>query len=83
MAPLSSCCSVTVWPRFRASSLVFSSPVDQKVIAVGLPTMLIRGDVFFWGALMAAALLVSIPTAIAFYFVLDRFVASLTGGADA
>jgi multiple sugar transport system permease protein len=63
--------------------LVFSSPVDQKVIAVGLPTMLIRGDVFFWGALMAAALLVSIPTAIAFYFVLDRFVASLTGGAHA
>ena len=64
-------------------AVVFSSPIDQKVIAVGLPTMLIRGDVFFWGALMAAALLVSIPTAIAFYFVLDRFVASLTGGGDA
>jgi multiple sugar transport system permease protein len=61
---------------------VFSSPIDQKVITVGLPTMLIRGDIFFWGALMAAALLVGIPTAAAFYFVLDRFVASLTGGVD-
>ena len=62
-------------------AVVFASPVDQKVIAVGLPTMLIRGDVFFWGALMAAGLLVGLPTALAFYFVLDRFVASLTGGA--
>ena len=61
---------------------VFASPIDQKVITVGLPTMLIRGDIFFWGALMAAALLVGIPTAAAFYFVLDRFVASLTGGVD-
>jgi ABC-type glycerol-3-phosphate transport system permease component len=44
--------------------------------------MLIRGDVFFWGALMAAALLVGAPTAVAFYFVLDRFVDSLTGARD-
>jgi len=62
--------------------VVFASPVDQKVVTVGLPTMLIRGDVFFWGALMAAALLVGIPTAVAFYCVLDRFVASLTGAGD-
>jgi multiple sugar transport system permease protein len=62
-------------------AVVFASPADQKVISVGLPTMLIRGDVFFWGALMAAGLLVGLPTALAFYFVLDRFIASLTGGA--
>jgi multiple sugar transport system permease protein len=62
--------------------VVFSLPVEQKVIASGLPTMLIRGDVFFWGALMAAALLVGAPTAVAFYFVLDRFVDSLTGARD-
>ena len=54
-------------------AVVFASPVDQKVITV---------DVFFWGALMAAALLVGIPTAVAFYCVLDRFVASLTGAGD-
>jgi multiple sugar transport system permease protein len=60
-------------------AVVFASPVDQKVITVGLPTMLIRGDIFFWGALMAAALLVGIPTAVAFHLVLDRFVLGLTG----
>jgi len=63
-------------------AVVFASPVDQKVITVGLPTMLIRGDVFFRGAPMAAALLVAIPTAVAFHLVLDRFVTSLTGAGD-
>ena len=60
-------------------ALVFASPVDQKVITVGLPTMLVRGDIFFWGALMAGALLVGVPVAILYYFVLDRFIQGLTG----
>ena len=63
-------------------ALVFASPVDQKVITVGLPTMLIRYDVFFWGALMAGALLVGVPAAIAFNVVLDRFIEGVTGLAD-
>jgi len=60
-------------------ALVFASPVEEKVITVGLPSMLIRFDVFFWGALMAGGLLVGVPTAIAFTLVLDRFVHGLTG----
>ena len=60
-------------------ALVLSSPVDQKVITVGLPTMLIRFDVFFWGALMAGGLLVGVPTAILYYVVFDRFIVGLTG----
>jgi multiple sugar transport system permease protein len=60
-------------------ALVFSSPVDQKVITVGLPTMLIRFDVFFWGALMAGGLLVGVPAAIVFGVVLDRFIQGVTG----
>lgn len=60
-------------------AVVFSSPVEQKVITVGLPTMLIRGDIFFWGSLMAGGLLVGVPAAIAFNLVLDRFVHGLTG----
>jgi multiple sugar transport system permease protein len=60
-------------------ALVLSSPVDQKVITVGLPTMLIRFDVFFWGALMAGGLLVGVPTAILYYVVFDRFIEGLTG----
>ena len=63
-------------------AVVFASPVDQKVITVGLPTMLIRGDIFFWGALMAGGLLVGVPAAIAFNLVLDRFVHGLTGFRD-
>jgi len=63
-------------------AVVFASPVDQKVITVGLPTMLIRYDVFFWGALMAGALLVGVPAAIAFNVVLDRFIQGITGVGD-
>ena len=63
-------------------AVVFSSPTDQKVVTVGLPTMLIRGDIFFWGALMAGGLLVGVPAAIAFNLVLDRFVHGLTGSRD-
>jgi multiple sugar transport system permease protein len=61
---------------------VFSSPVEQKVVTVGMPTMLIRGDIFFWGALMAGGLLVGIPAAIAFNLVIDRFIQGLTGFRD-
>jgi multiple sugar transport system permease protein len=63
-------------------AVVFASPVDQKVVTVGLPTMLIRGDIYFWGSLMAGALLVGLPAALAFNLVLDRFIAGLTGVAD-
>ena len=58
---------------------VFSAPMDQKVVTVGLPTMLIRGDVYFWGSLMAGGLLVGVPVALLFTLVLDRFIEGLTG----
>jgi multiple sugar transport system permease protein len=60
-------------------AVVLSSPVEQKVVTVGLSTMLIRGDIFFWGSLMAGALLVGVPTALVFSLVLERFVRGLTG----
>ena len=63
-------------------AVVFSSPVEQKVVTVGLPTMLVRGDIFFWGALMAGGLLVGIPAAIVFNLVVDRFIQTLTGFRD-
>jgi multiple sugar transport system permease protein len=63
-------------------AVVFSSPVDQKVVTVGLPTMLIRGDIYFWGSLMAGALLVGVPAALAFNLVLERFIQGLTGVGD-
>jgi multiple sugar transport system permease protein len=60
--------------------LAFVSPGDQKPVPVGVPTELIRGDVFFWGSIMAAALLVGLPVAILYNFFLDRFIQGITGG---
>lgn len=40
-----------------------------------------RGDVYFWGSLMGACLIVSIPIAILYNFFVDRFVAGFTVGA--
>lgn len=59
-------------------AVMFAAPTDQKVITVGLPTMLIRGDIFFWGALMAGGLLVGLPVAVLFAAVIDRFIQGLT-----
>src|SRR5206468_3544624 len=61
-------------------ALVFVSPGDQKPVPVGVPTELIRGDVYFWGSLMGAALLVGLPVAILYNFFLDRFIQGITGG---
>jgi len=63
-------------------AVVLAAPVDQKVITVGLPTMLIRGDIYFWGSLMAGGLLVGVPAALLFNLVIDRFIQGLTGAAD-
>jgi multiple sugar transport system permease protein len=62
-------------------ALTFVSSTDQKPITLGVATDLVRGDVFFWGEIMAGALLASIPVAIAYNLFLDRFIAGITGGA--
>ena len=62
-------------------ALTFISASDQKPITLGVATDLIRGDVFFWGEIMAGALIASIPVAIAYNLFLDRFISGITGGA--
>jgi multiple sugar transport system permease protein len=62
-------------------ALTFISSSTNKTIAIGVPTELIRGDVFFWQGLLAAALIPSIPIALLYNAFLDRFIAGLTGGA--
>jgi len=59
--------------------LVFLSSPDQKTVPVGVTSELIRGDVFFWGPLMAGALLGSIPVAIVYSFFVEHYVSGLTG----
>ncbi len=62
-------------------ALTFISASDQKPITLGVATDLIRGDIFYWGEIMAGALIASVPVAIAYNLFLDRFIAGITGGA--
>lgn len=62
-------------------ALAFISPSAQKTISIGVPTELIRGDVFFWQSLQASAILVAVPIAFAFNLLLERFITGFTMGA--
>lgn len=62
-------------------ALTFVSSTTQKTVTVGVPTDLMRGDLYLWGELMAAALIAGIPVAIVYNLFLDHFVAGITGGA--
>jgi len=62
-------------------ALTFISSTAQKPITLGVATDLVRGDVFFWGEIMAGALIASVPVAVAYNLFLDRFISGITGGA--
>lgn len=62
-------------------ALAFVAPSAEKTISVGVPTELIRGDVFFWQSLQAAAVVTAVPIAFAFNLLLERFIAGFTMGA--
>jgi multiple sugar transport system permease protein len=61
--------------------LVFTSSTGAKPVTLGVVTDLIRGDLFFWGSLMAGALFAGAPVALLFNYFLDDFVEGITGGA--
>ena len=48
---------------------------------MGVTQELIRGDIYYWGQLMAGAMLGSIPIVILYVFFLDYYVSGLTAGA--
>lgn len=62
-------------------ALTFISSESQQMLSVGVPTFLVRGDVYFWGSLMAACLITSLPTALLYNQFLDRFIHGFTAGA--
>lgn len=62
-------------------ALTFISSSANRVVSVGVPTELIRGDVFFWQSLVAAAVIVAIPVGIMYNLFLDRLVEGFTMGA--
>ena len=60
-------------------AVVYVSARDQQTVTIGITTSLIRGDIYYWGSLMAAALLVGLPIAIVYVFFIDHFIRGLTG----
>lgn len=61
-------------------ALIFLTKTDVRTVPVGAIAELVRGDVFYWGQLMAAALLGSIPVAVIYSFFVEHYVAGLTSG---
>lgn len=68
------------WNEFVYALSLITSP-ELKTLPIGIVTELIQGDSFYWGALMASALLSSVPVAVFYAFFADYFVAGLTAGA--
>ncbi|MFN3076096.1 MAG: carbohydrate ABC transporter permease [Alphaproteobacteria bacterium] len=62
-------------------AMTFITASSNYTVSVGVPTFLVRGDVYFWGSLMGACLITSVPVAIVYNFFVDRFVAGFTVGA--
>jgi multiple sugar transport system permease protein len=62
-------------------ALAFISPSAEKVVSTGVPTELIRGDVFFWQSLQASNIIIALPIALVFTLFLGRFVSGFTMGA--
>jgi multiple sugar transport system permease protein len=71
--------TLTLHEFVYAATFITSSA--NKTLSVGVPIELVRGDVFYWQSLLAAAIIVAIPVAIVYNFFLDRLVAGFTMGA--
>jgi multiple sugar transport system permease protein len=68
------------WNEF-IYALTFTSSSEQITASVGITQELIRGDIYFWGGLMAGAMVASIPLVLLYVFFLDYYVSGLTAGA--
>lgn len=62
-------------------ALTFLSQTTAKVVTVGVTADLIRGDIFYWGALMAGAVVGAIPIVLIYMFLMEYYVSGLTAGA--
>jgi multiple sugar transport system permease protein len=68
------------WNEFTYA-LTFISQSANKTAVVGVTADLIRGDIYYWGSLMAGAVLASVPVVIVYVLFLDYYVSGLTAGA--
>ena len=68
------------WNEFTYA-LTFVSQTAAKTAVVGVTADLIRGDIYYWGSLMAGAVLASVPVVVCYVLFLDYYVSGLTAGA--
>jgi len=68
------------WNEF-IYALTFISQSAHKTAVVGVTADLIRGDIYYWGSLMAGAVLASVPIVVCYVLFLDYYVSGLTAGA--
>ena len=61
--------------------VTFITSSASYTVSVGVPTFLVRGDVYFWGSMMGACLIASVPIAVIYNLFVDRFVTGFTVGA--
>ena len=66
------------WNEF-IYALTFIHSSDNKTVPVAVLSELIEGDIYHWGALMAGALLGSLPVVIMYSLFVEHYVASMTG----
>ncbi len=68
------------WNEF-VYALTLAQTEAIKTLPVAIVSQLVLADVYFWGSLMAAALLGSVPIAILYSFFLEYYVKGMTAGA--
>jgi multiple sugar transport system permease protein len=68
------------WNEF-VYALTLAQTEAIKTLPVAIVSQLVLADVYFWGPLMAAALLGSVPIAILYSFFLEYYVKGMTAGA--
>jgi multiple sugar transport system permease protein len=73
--------SLTLVMQEFVYGLTFITASSHFTISVGVPTFLVRGDVYFWGSLMGACFIASVPIALLYNSFVDRFIAGFTVGA--
>src|SRR5262245_1074501 len=78
------CCALfgftLTWNEF-IYALTFVSQSAHKTAVVGVTADLIRGDIYYWGSLMAGAVVASVPIVAIYVLFLDYYVSGLTAGA--
>jgi multiple sugar transport system permease protein len=62
-------------------AITFITSSENRTLTVGVPTDLIRGDLYNWSGIMAAIIIPAIPLALIYNAFLNRFITGFTGGA--